>query len=73
MKNEFNSETATSQKPEKAEISDAEFRRRLKNISERRKKHFPEWIKKNFPEWRKEHLGKPHTKNPSGSLPPSTS
>lgn len=31
-------QTATAKKPAKAEISDAEFRRRLKNISEWRKK-----------------------------------
>ena len=42
-------QTSTSKKPEKAEISDAEFRRRLKNISE--------WREKHFPEWREKHLG----------------
>lgn len=31
--------TGTTKKPAKAEVSDAEFRRRLKNISEWRKKH----------------------------------
>jgi hypothetical protein len=45
-------QTSTSEKPAKAHISDAEFRRRLKNIEE----------------WRKKRLGKPHTKNTSGNL-----
>jgi hypothetical protein len=31
-------EVATTKKPAKAEVSDAEFRRRLKNISEWRRK-----------------------------------
>ena len=54
MKSEYKAvpQTSTSKKPAKAHISDAEFRRRLKNISE----------------WRKKRLGKPHTKNTSGSL-----
>jgi hypothetical protein len=64
MKNKSHSQTSTSNKPEKADISDAEFRRRLKNISE--------WRKKNLIEWRKKGLGKPHTKNPGGSLLPPT-
>jgi hypothetical protein len=40
MKNKYQvvPQTATAKKPMKAEISDAEFRRRLKNISEWRKK-----------------------------------
>jgi hypothetical protein len=40
MKNKYQvvPQTATANKPAKAEISDAEFRRRLKNISEWRKK-----------------------------------
>ncbi len=32
------SQTTTTKKPAKAQVSDAEFRRRLKNISEWRKK-----------------------------------
>jgi len=64
MKNKSHSQTSTSKKPEKADISDDEFRRRLKNISE--------WRENNLSEWRKKDLGKPHTKNPSGSLPSST-
>jgi len=58
------SQTSTSEKPPKADISDAEFRRRLKNISE--------WRKKNLSEWRKKGVVKPHTKNSSGSLLPPT-
>jgi hypothetical protein len=42
----------TTEKPEKAHITEAEFRRRLKNISE----------------WRKKRLAKPHTNDTSGSL-----
>lgn len=42
--------TTTTKKPQKAIITDAEFRRRLKNIDEWRKK-------------RLEQLGKPHTKD----------
>lgn len=40
MKNKYQvvPQTATAKKPAKAEISDAEFRRRLKNIAEWRKK-----------------------------------
>jgi len=40
MKNKYQvvPQTAATKKPVKAEISDAEFRRRLKNISEWRKK-----------------------------------
>ena len=51
MKREYKavSQTATSKKPAKAHLTDAEFRRRLKNISE----------------WRKKRLAKPHTKNTS--------
>jgi hypothetical protein len=40
-------QAATAKKPAKAEISDAEFRRRLQNISE----------------WRKKRLAKLRTKN----------
>jgi hypothetical protein len=42
----------TTKKPAKLHITDAQFRRRLKKISE----------------WRKKRLAKPHTKNTSGSL-----
>ncbi len=42
----------TTEKPEKLIITEAEFRRRLKNISE----------------WRKKRLAEPHTKDTSGSL-----
>ena len=42
----------TTEKPAKLHITDAQFRRRLKNISE----------------WRKKRLAKPHTKDTSGSL-----
>jgi hypothetical protein len=40
MKNKYQvvPQAATTKKPAKADISDAEFRRRLKNISEWRKK-----------------------------------
>jgi hypothetical protein len=40
MKNEYQvvPQTASAKRPAKAEISDPEFRRRLKNISEWRKK-----------------------------------
>jgi hypothetical protein len=40
MKNKYQvvPQAATTEKPAKAEVSDAEFRRRLKNISEWRKK-----------------------------------
>ena len=40
MKNKYEviPQNATAKKPAKAEISEAEFRRRLKNISEWRKK-----------------------------------
>lgn len=40
MKNKYQviPQTATAKKPSKAEISDAEFRRQLKNIFEWRKK-----------------------------------
>ena len=40
MKNKYQvvPQTATTKKPAKAQVSDAEFRRRLKNISEWRKK-----------------------------------
>jgi len=38
---------STEKKPAKANVSDTEFRRRLKNISE----------------WRKKRLAKPHTKD----------
>jgi hypothetical protein len=44
MKNK--SHTLTSKKPEPAELSDAEFWRRLKNISEWRKKNISESRKK---------------------------
>jgi len=54
----------TTEKPEKYPMTEAEFRLRLKNISE--------WRKKNLSEWRTKRLGKPHTKNPSGSLLPPT-
>lgn len=40
-------QTSTDQKPAKANLTDAEFRRRLKNIAE----------------WRKKRLAKPHTKD----------
>ena len=46
-KHEVLPHTLTEKKPAKANISDAEFRRRLKNISE----------------WRKKRLAKPHTKD----------
>jgi len=42
----------TTEKPEKYQMTEAEFRRRLKNISE----------------WRKKRLAEPHTKDTSGSL-----
>jgi len=45
-KNQVVPQTATA-KPAKAILSDTEFRRRLKNISE----------------WRKKRLAKPHTKD----------
>jgi hypothetical protein len=40
MKNKYEvvPQTATTKKPTKAEVTDSEFRRRLKNISEWRKK-----------------------------------
>ena len=50
-KNEVVPQT-TTEKPEKFEMTEAEFRHRLKNISE----------------WRKKRLAKPHTKDTSGSL-----
>jgi hypothetical protein len=37
----------TAKKPAKAQVSDAEFRRRLKNIAEWRKKHLAELRAKN--------------------------
>jgi hypothetical protein len=40
-------QTPTGEKPAKKHLTDAEFRRRLKNITE----------------WRKKHLAKPHTKD----------
>jgi len=40
-------QTTIAKKPAKANLSDTEFRRRLKNISE----------------WRKKRLAKPHTKD----------
>jgi hypothetical protein len=40
-------QTPTPEKPEKKHLTDAEFRRRLKNITE----------------WRKKRLAKPHTKD----------
>jgi hypothetical protein len=46
-KNQVVPQTATAKKPAKAIVSDTEFRRRLKNISE----------------WRKQRLAKPHTKD----------
>jgi hypothetical protein len=48
-KNEVGPHTLARKKPAKAHLTDAEFRRRLKNISE----------------WRKKRLAKPHTKNTS--------
>jgi len=42
-------QTTMAKKPAKAHLTDAEFRRRLKKISE----------------WRKKRLAKPHTKNTS--------
>jgi hypothetical protein len=39
-------EVATTKKPAKAEVSDAEFRRRLKNISEWRKKRLARFAPK---------------------------
>jgi hypothetical protein len=41
MKNKYQvvPQAAATKKPAKAEVSDPEFRRRLKNISEWRKKH----------------------------------
>lgn len=39
--------TSTTKKPEREHLTDAQFRRRLKNISE----------------WRKKRLAKPHTKD----------
>lgn len=51
-KDEVGPHTQSTKKPAKAHISDAEFRRRLKNISE----------------WRKKRLAKPHTKDTRRSL-----
>ena len=50
-KNEVVTQT-TTKKPAKLHITDAQFRRRLKKISE----------------WRKKRLAKPHTQDTSGSL-----
>ena len=49
MKNKHQdlSQTQTAKKPAKKHLTDAEFRRRLKNISE----------------WRQKQLAKPHTKD----------
>jgi hypothetical protein len=40
-------QTTTTKKPAKVEVSDAEFRRRLKNISEWRKKRLAQLRAKN--------------------------
>jgi len=44
MKNKYQvvPQTGSTKKPQKAEISDAEFRQRLKNIAEWRKKRLAE-------------------------------
>lgn len=44
MKNKYEvvRRNGTAKKPPKAEVSDAEFRRRLKNIAERRKQRLAE-------------------------------
>jgi hypothetical protein len=56
-KNEVGPHTQSMKKPPKAHISDAEFRRRLKNISE----------------WRKKRLAELHTKDTRRSLHTDTS
>lgn len=49
MKNKYQivPRTVTAQKPPKADVSDAEFRRRLKNIAEWRKQQLAELRAKN--------------------------
>ncbi len=49
MKNKYQvvPQTGGAKKPRKAEISDAEFRKRLKNIAEWRKKRLAELRSKN--------------------------
>jgi hypothetical protein len=49
MKNKYQvvPQTGNTKKPQKAEISDAEFRKRLKNIAEWRKKRLAELRPKN--------------------------
>lgn len=46
MKNKYQvvPQAATTKKPAKAEVSEAEFRRRLKNISEWRKKRLAQGV-----------------------------
>ena len=50
MKNKYEvvPQDATTKKPARAEVSDAEFRRRLKNISEWRKKRLAPCTKELF-------------------------
>jgi len=47
MKNKYQVVPRAAKKPPKAEVSDAEFRRRLKNIAEWRKKRLAELRAKN--------------------------
>jgi hypothetical protein len=49
MKNKYQviPQTGSTKKPQKAEISDAEFRQKLKNIAEWRKKRLAELRSKN--------------------------
>ncbi|HUE83526.1 MAG TPA: hypothetical protein VMM84_15580 [Pyrinomonadaceae bacterium] len=50
MKNKYQvvPQTVRAKKPQKAEVSDAEFRKRLKNIAEWRKKRLAELRSKNL-------------------------